>query len=93
MGRQRVRLLGTFGVSVKASAGIATLTTLVPWTTMVHYTPFHEDGSLTLRLLFDHRVFDGLEVSFVCRKIERLLNSTIADEVREMGRAQNAAAA
>lgn len=92
MGRQRVRLLGTFGMSVMASAGSATLSTLVPWPTMLHYTPFLDDGSLMLRLLFDHRVFDGLEVSFVFRKMEKLLNTTIADEVREMGRARAAAA-
>src|SRR5262249_2230360 len=42
MPTQRVRLLGTFGMSVLASMGIANLTTWVPWTTMIHYTPFDE---------------------------------------------------
>jgi hypothetical protein len=92
MGRQRVRLLGTFGMSVMASMGGATLATLVPWTTMMHYTPFLDDGSLMVRVLADHRVLDGLEASLVCRDMERLLNTTIADEVREMGRPRAAAA-
>ena len=54
------RHLGTFGMSVLASMGIANLSTWVPWSTMIHYTPFDKEGSMFLRIAIDHRVLDGL---------------------------------
>jgi hypothetical protein len=81
---QRVRFLGTFGMSVLASMGIANLTTLVPWTTMIHYTPFDETGSMLLRIAIDHRVLDGLEVAYALREMEEVLNGSILEEVQKM---------
>ncbi len=86
MPRQRVRLLGTFGMSVLASMGIANLTTWVPWTTMIHYTPFDETGSMFLRIAIDHRVLDGLEVAYALREMEEVLNGAILEEVRQLPR-------
>ncbi len=86
MGHQRVRLLGTFGMSVLASMGIANLTTWVPWTTMIHYTPFDEAGSMFLRIAIDHRVLDGLEVAYALREMEEILNGPILEEVRQLPR-------
>lgn len=85
-GKARVRHLGTFGMSVLASMGIANLTTLVPWTTMIHYTPFDESGSMHLRIAIDHRVLDGLEIAYALREMEEVLNGPILEEVRGMGR-------
>lgn len=81
---QRARFMGTFGMSVLASMGIANLTTLVPWTTMIHYTPFDDAGSMFLRIAIDHRVLDGLEVAYALREMEEVLNSTILAEVQQM---------
>jgi hypothetical protein len=86
MPRQRVRMLGTFGMSVLANMGIANLTTWVPWTTMIHYTPFDEAGSMHLRIAIDHRVLDGLEVAYALREMEEVLNGPILDEVRQLPR-------
>ena len=86
MGRQRIRMLGTFGMSVLASMGIGNLVTYTPFTTMIHYTPFLDDGSVYLRIALDHRVMDGLEVAYALREMEEVLNTTIADEVRTMGK-------
>lgn len=86
MPRQRVRLLGTFGMSVLASMGIANLTTWVPWSTMIHYTPFDDAGSMFLRIAIDHRVLDGLEVAYALREMEEVLNGPILEEVRQMKR-------
>jgi len=80
-GKRRARHLGTFGMSVVAGMGTATLTTLVPWTSMIHYTPFDETGSMHLRLIIDHRVLDGVELSVALRKMEDALNGPILDEV------------
>jgi hypothetical protein len=84
--RQRARRSGTFGMSVLASMGIANLTTLVPWTTMIHYTPFDESGSMLLRVAVDHRVIDGLEIAYALREMEEVLNGRILEEVLEMRR-------
>lgn len=85
-GSQRARFLGTFGMSVLASMGVANLTTWTPWTTMIHYTPFHEDGSVYLRIALDHRVLDGLEAALALREMEHALLGPILDEVRRMAR-------
>jgi hypothetical protein len=85
-GDQRVRFLGTFGMSVLASMGIANISTWVPWTTMIHYTPFYDDGSVFLRIALDHRVLDGLEVALALREMEQALLGPILDEVRAMAK-------
>lgn len=84
--RQRARRVGTYGMSVLASMGIANLTTLVPWTTIIHYTPFDENGSMLLRVALDHRVLDGLEMAYALREMEEVLNRQILEEVLEMSR-------
>jgi hypothetical protein len=88
--RPRARQLGTFGMSVLASMGIANLTTWVPWTTMIHYTPFDDNGSMFLRIAIDHRVLDGLEIAYALKEMEQVLNSAILDEVRQLPRANAA---
>jgi hypothetical protein len=84
--RQRARQLGTFGTSVLASMGIANLSTWVPWTTMIHYTPFDEAGWMYLRIAIDHRVLDGVEVAYALREMEQVLNTQILEEVQQIGR-------
>jgi hypothetical protein len=83
--RHRVRQLGTFGMSVLASMGIANLSTWVPWTSMIHYTPFDDAGSMFLRIAIDHRVLDGLQVAYALREMEEVLNRQILEEVLLMG--------
>lgn len=90
-GTQRVKFLGTFGMSVLASMGIANLTTWVPWTTMVHYTPFYDDGTAFLRIALDHRVLDGVEAALALREMEQALLGPILDEVRGMAQRKLAA--
>jgi hypothetical protein len=82
--QQRVRFLGTFGMSVLASMGIGNLSTWVPWTTMIHYTPFDDHDSMFLRIALDHRVLDGLEIAYALREMEEALNGALLDEVRRM---------
>jgi|SRR5579883_109004 len=92
MPRQRVKQLGTFGMSVLASMGIANISTWVPWTTMIHYTPFDENDSMHLRIAIDHRVLDGLEVAYALREMEEVLNSSILEEVKQLPTAKTKAA-
>src|SRR5262249_7849075 len=90
LGEQRVRHLGTFGMSVLASMGIATLSPWAPWTTMIHYTPFDAAGSMFVRIAIDHRVLDGLEVAYALREMEEVLNGPILEEVKRLPRAKAA---
>ena len=79
-------------MSVLASMGIANISTWVPWSTMIHYTPFDKDGSMFLRIAIDHRVLDGLEIAYALREMEEVLNTTILAEVQQLPRARAAAA-
>jgi|SRR5665213_2307059 len=88
--RQRVRHIGTFGMSVLASMGLANISTWVPWTTMIHYTPFDDAGSMFLRIAIDHRVLDGVEVAYALREMEEVLNSQILEEVKQMSQSKAA---
>jgi hypothetical protein len=81
-GRRRVRLLGTFGVSTVAGLGAGTLFLPSPLTTTLNYGPVAEDGSVEVRLLFDHRVLDGATMARALADMERVLNCEILAELR-----------
>ena len=58
-GHRRSRVLGTFGISVTSSLGTTTQQLLTPISTALNYDLFAADGSLPVRLTYDHRVLDG----------------------------------
>src|SRR5579883_1019697 len=59
-GEWRAKCAGTFGVTGVAALGAASLHTLSPLTTTLTYGVFAPDGSLPVRLFYDHRVLDGV---------------------------------
>ncbi len=81
-GHRRARLLGTFGVSVVAGLGASMLYLLSPLTTTLNYGAVAEDGSVDVRLLFDHRVLDGATIARALGNMERVLNGEILAELR-----------
>jgi hypothetical protein len=81
-GRQRAHLFGTFGLSVTAGLGAAALHQLSPLTTALNYGVIAEDGSVDVRLVYDHRVTDGAPVARALADLERILNAEIVDELR-----------
>jgi hypothetical protein len=81
-GHRRARLLGTFGVSVVAGLGASTLYLLSPLTTTLNYGAIAEDGSVDVRLLFDHRVLDGATIARALEDMERVLRCEILAELR-----------
>ena len=81
-GAQRSVYLGTFGIGVTASHGASTLAVVAPLTTTLHYGEFAADGSLPMRLTFDHRVIDGAFVARVLTEFEEVLLTDILSEVR-----------
>lgn len=80
----RAQRVGTFGVSVTAGYGASTLMVLSPCTTTLHYGSFEADGSLPMRLTFDHRVLDGAVVARALVDLEGILHTEIFDEVRRL---------
>jgi hypothetical protein len=60
------------------------LNPLTPLTTIFNYGPISEDGTVTVRIHYDHRVMDGANVARALVRFESILNGAIADEVRGM---------
>ncbi|NMN70396.1 hypothetical protein [Rhizobium sp. 57MFTsu3.2] len=84
LGRQRGRRFGTFQLSVYSGLGAESLNPLTPLTTIFNYGPISEDGTVTVRIHYDHRVMDGANVARALVRFESILNGAIADEVRGM---------
>jgi hypothetical protein len=83
-GHRRSRFLGTFGVSVTSSLGASTQQLLTPISTALNYDLLAADGSLAVRLTYDHRVIDGGTAARTLAELEEVLNGTILDEVRSL---------
>lgn len=83
----RARFAGTFGITGVAALGAASLHTLCPLTTTLTYGVFAADGTVPVRLFYDHRVLDGVRPAAALRDLEDVLNGEVADELRETDRA------
>jgi hypothetical protein len=81
-GNTRARRAGTFGVSVTAGLGASALALVSPLTTTLHYGPLDDNGSLDVRLTFDHRVLDGGTVARALNDLEEVLNTEMIGELR-----------
>ncbi len=81
-GAIRARRLGTFGVSSYGALGAESLHPISPLTVTLTYGPIGEDGQVTVKLIYDHRVLDGAEVARRLAEIEAELNGPIRDELR-----------
>jgi len=81
-GRKRAHYMGTFGVSVYAGLGAASLHPLSPLTTVLNYGVIDANGEVDVRLIYDHRVLDGATVARALEEMERALNCEILAELR-----------
>lgn len=81
-GRKRAHFLGTFGLSVYAGLGAASLHPLSPLTTTLNYGVIDADGGVDVRLIYDHRVMDGATVARALQDLERVLQCEIVAELR-----------
>jgi hypothetical protein len=80
-GYKRARNLGTFGVSVYSGLGAEALHPLSPLTTTLTYGVIAEDGTVDVRLIYDHRVLDGATVARALGELERVLNHQVLASV------------
>jgi pyruvate/2-oxoglutarate dehydrogenase complex dihydrolipoamide acyltransferase (E2) component len=90
--RTRPGQFGTFGLSVYSSLGAESLHPLSPLTTTLNYGVIEPDGTVCVRLIYDHRVLDGAMAARALGKLEDVLNGPILNELDEMTRVSQAAA-
>jgi hypothetical protein len=89
-GPARAKYFGTFGLTAVAAEGISPFQIPTPLTAALSYTPLEADGSIGVRLAFDHRVLDGCGAARALRDLEQTLLGEIVDE---LGRGQASHAA
>jgi hypothetical protein len=77
-GYRRARNLGTFGVSVYSGLGAEGLHPLSPLTTTLNYGVIADDGTVDVRIVYDHRVLDGSTVARALADLEQVLNEEVA---------------
>jgi hypothetical protein len=84
IGRQRGNFFGTFGVSVYSALNAESLHPLSPLTALLNYGVMTNDGSVDVRIIYDHRVMDGATVARALGRMEEILTSVILDEVQSL---------
>lgn len=86
IGRQRPNYFGTFQLSVYSGLGAESLNPLTPLTTLLNYGQIDKKGSVDVRVHYDHRVMDGANVARALERLEVIMNTTVADELRNQAR-------
>lgn len=89
-GRKRAAFMGTSGITVYAGLGAASLHPLSLLTTTLNYGVIEADGSVDVRITYDHRVMDGATVARALAELERALTHEIVAELRYLPRAEAA---
>lgn len=90
--RTRPGQFGTFGLSVYSALGAESLHPISPLTTTLTYGVFEPDGTVAVRLVYDHRVFDGATAARALDRLEDVLTGPILGELRGMSPAPRVAA-
>lgn len=86
-GNLRARRCGTFAFTTLAGYGAESEWTLMPLTSFLTTSPIRPDGSMTLRLIGDHRVADGRTAARALRELVRCLNEDMRLELEAMASA------
>jgi hypothetical protein len=91
VGRKRARWVGTYAVSIYSSLGAASLHPLSVLTSTLNYGVIAPDGTVDVRLIYDHRVMDGSTVARALVHLEEVLNTQLTEELRTWPKAAEAA--
>ncbi len=87
VGRQRGNYFGTFGITVYSGLGAESLHPISPLTAVLNYGVIGEDGTVAVRIMYDHRVLDGSMVARTLGLIEEKLNGEVLAELKAMAAA------
>jgi hypothetical protein len=83
-GKIKAKNFGTFGVSLTGAVGSSALTLIGPLTVALNTGVIQEDGTVDVRLHFDHRVMDGMVVGRALAEMETYLRTEIVTELTVM---------
>jgi hypothetical protein len=81
-GRQRANYFGSFGVTSVAAYGTGQLLALSPGPFVLSYGVEKPDQTIDVVLRWDHRITDGALIAGALRRLEQVLNTEIAGELR-----------
>ncbi|KYK43687.1 hypothetical protein [Bradyrhizobium sp. 191] len=84
-GRQRGNWFGSFGVSSVAAYGGGELHPITPGPYIVSYGRVEPDQTIHVVIRWDHRVTDAAPIARVLTRLEQVLNTEIAAELRAAG--------
>jgi len=84
IGRQRGNYFGSYGVTVYSNLGSESLHPLSPLTGTLNYGVISADGSVAVRIMYDHRVLDGAMVARALAAIDKALHGPLLDELKSM---------
>jgi len=82
LGRQRANFFGSYGVTSVSAYGPGELHALSPGPFVLSYGLVGADQSLDVVLRWDHRVTDAAPMAMALTRLEQVLNSEIAAEIR-----------
>ena len=81
-GRQRANWFGSFGVTSVAAYGAGELHALSPGPFIVSYGVVEPDQTIDVVIRWDHRITDAALIAKVLTRLEQVLNTEIAAELR-----------
>jgi hypothetical protein len=81
-GRQRANWFGNFGVTSVAAYGAGELHALSPGPFVLSYGVIEQDQTIDVVIRWDHRITDAALVAKALARLEQVLNSEIAAELR-----------
>lgn len=84
--RQRANYFGSFGVTSVAAYGGGELTALSPGPYILSYGTVAPDQTIDVLIRWDHRVTDGAPIAKALTRLEQVLNTEIAAELRSLQR-------
>jgi hypothetical protein len=84
IGRQRGNYFGTYGLSVYSGLGAESLHPISPLTAVLNYGVIAADGTVAVRIMYDHRVLDGATVARVLARIEEKLGNELLDKLKAL---------
>ncbi len=85
-GKKKAQNFGTFGLSLTGSAGATALNLIGPLAVALNTGVVRDDGTVDVRLHFDHRVLDGMPVARALAEMEAHLRGEIVAELTAAAR-------
>ena len=80
-GVKRAKRFGTFGLTTYGSLGAESLHPISPLTTTLTFGPIDANGTVCVKIIYDHRVLDGAYIARRLGDLEAALHGPVLDEL------------